>query len=77
MQPTELPFCREHAGRLRKGFEFSASAVTVTIAAAPKAADAPQGVVLASLRPPSGPTQLLCRSEFAATLAAATRREQR
>ncbi|HEY0254466.1 MAG TPA: hypothetical protein VGC41_23220 [Kofleriaceae bacterium] len=69
--PEVVQFCRERDGRLRKGFDFLASAVTVTTVAAPKGT--PKGIVLARLRTPSGLTQILCRREFAATLAASTK----
>lgn len=65
-----LSFHKERDGRLRKSFDFSASAVAVTTSAAPRGT--PKGIVLASLRTPSGLTQVLCREELAVLLAANT-----
>ena len=69
--------CRVRDGRLRKSFDFMARAVTVTVSAPPKAAGVPKGVVLASLRTPSGLTQVLCRDPFATTLAENTGRTKK
>ncbi len=73
LQPDALSFCREREGRLKKSFDFMARAIAVTISKPPRAAKAPEGVVLASLRTPSGLTQVLCRRDFAKLLAANTK----
>lgn len=68
LQPDVLSFHKERDGRLRKGFDFMTSAIAVSTAPPPRGTQ--KGIVLASLRTPSGLTQVLCRGEFAAQLAA-------
>lgn len=70
LQPNVLSFYKERDGRLRKGFDFMTSAIAVSTAPPPRGT--PKGIVLASLRTPSGLTQVLCREEFAAQLVATT-----
>ncbi len=70
LQPDVLNFHKERDGRLRKGFDFMTSAITVSTSPPPRGT--PKGIVLTSLRTPSGLTQVLCREEFAAQLAATT-----